>query len=567
MFGWTRIFTLVAVAAVVAVVTGGAGATSTSTPPQRRSPMRSTAGVSTAAPRSGALLKTANLNTRAGAARYLRAIGVDPRGLVIQRGARNYAGPSCPGAGWACTSTAHPVVQIAAAGGKNTFLCTTGSCAVVQTTAAAATRTTSSLAAATATNTAKCIKTTGLTPVVLDQPEHLQRGATRRSSTKTRSKTQALPKRPWSRLRSRKRRAVANANKACVFQNVNIEGSSVDKKASPIVVSLNARQTISITQDSKTGGNTLASASTTSAGSCTGNRLLQTQTLLSKASGAGGSITQNENAGSSQPNVSLVIAQNQSAGYLNVASGANAAAFTQENTLTAIASKPAGAQGVNQTQSSTSGGIQAIVNQFSLTQSTIDAIQNETQCEDALTLPATLECSTTAVPRHALPYPLMRKCRPRRRCGKDTGSTQAGNSASTFTINQTSTQNNDTGANQTNTVEGDCATSGSCTVTQDTNVNGTPRKHADRIERRHPDHLLRKHLHAHQRHHNGYRLASRRPASRPRMSTSVSSASAACGAPTGPARSPSAGSRRLSSGHSSTGTARRTPPIQRRTRR
>ena len=92
---------------------------------------------------------------------------------------------------------------------------------------------------------------------------------------------------------------------------------------------------------------------------------MQTQTLLSNASGAGGSITQNENAGSSQPNVSLVIAQNQSAGYLNVASGANTAAFTQENKLTAIASKPAGTQGVNQTQSSTSGGISAIVNQFS----------------------------------------------------------------------------------------------------------------------------------------------------------------------------------------------------------
>jgi len=198
---------------------------------------------------------------------------------------------------------------------------------------------------------------------------------------------------------------------------------------------------------------------------------MQTQTLLSKASGAGGSITQNENAGSSQPNVSLVIAQNQSAGYLNVALGANAASFKQENTLTAIASKPAGAQGVNQTQSSTSGGIQAIVNQFSLTQSSIDAIQEETQCEDALIPPAPLACGTTAP--DTLPYPLSQVQHGPVR--KDTGSTQAGNSASTFTIKQTSIQNNDTGgANQTNTVEGDCATSGSCTVTQDTNVNGTP---------------------------------------------------------------------------------------------
>ena len=465
MLGWTRIFTLVAVAAVVAVVTGGAGATSTSTP----APGTASRAMTAAASR-GALLRTANLNTLAGAARYLRAIGVDPRGLVIQRGARNYAGSSCPGAGWACTSTAHPVIQIAAAGGKNTFLCSTGSCAVVQTTAAAATRTTSSLAAATATNTAKCIKTTGLTQSC-SISQNTSSGNNEAIVYENAFKNTGLTQTALVTAQITQTASGSNANKACVFQNVNIEGSSVEKKASPIVVSLNARQTISITQDSKTGGNTLASASTTSAGSCTGDRLLQTQTLLSKASGTGGSITQNENAGSSQPNVSLVIAQNQSAGYLNVASGANAAAFTQENKLTAIASKPAGAQGVNQTQSSTSGGIQAIVNQFSLTQSTIDAIQTETQCEDALTAAGPpWTCGTTAP--DTLPYPLSQVQHGPVR--KDSDSTQAGNSASTFTIKQTSTQNNDTGANQTNTVEGDCATSGSCTVTQDTNVNGTP---------------------------------------------------------------------------------------------
>ena len=102
---------------------------------------------------------------------------------------------------------------------------------------------------------------------------------------------------------------------------------------------------------------------------------MQTQTLLSKAAGSG-SITQNENMASSGPNVSLVIAQNQSPGFINVASGANTAKFKQENTLTAVASTPAGP--VNQTQSSTVGGIQAIVNQFSTSPSTIEATQNET---------------------------------------------------------------------------------------------------------------------------------------------------------------------------------------------
>ena len=260
MFGWTRIFTLVAVAAVVAVVTGGAGATSTSTP----APGTASRAMTAAASR-GALLRTANLNTLAGAARYLRAIGIDPRGLVIQRGARNYAGSSCPGAGWACTSTAHPVIQIAAAGGKNTFLCSTGSCAVVQTTAAAATRTTSSLAAATATNTAKCIKTTGLTQSC-SISQNTSSGDNEAIVYENAFKNTGLTQTALVTAQITQTASGSNANKACVFQNVNIEGSSVEKKASPIVVSLNARQTISITQDSKTGGNTLASASTSRCG-------------------------------------------------------------------------------------------------------------------------------------------------------------------------------------------------------------------------------------------------------------------------------------------------------------
>ena len=44
-----------------------------------------------------ALLRTVNLSTNAGARYYLRAIGLDPRKVVIQHGRKNYAGPSCPG--------------------------------------------------------------------------------------------------------------------------------------------------------------------------------------------------------------------------------------------------------------------------------------------------------------------------------------------------------------------------------------------------------------------------------------------------------------------------------------
>lgn len=55
-----------------------------------------------------------NLSTNAAVKQYLRSLGISPRGVVIQRGARNYAGPHCPGKGWNCT-TARRVIQIAAA--------------------------------------------------------------------------------------------------------------------------------------------------------------------------------------------------------------------------------------------------------------------------------------------------------------------------------------------------------------------------------------------------------------------------------------------------------------------
>jgi len=53
--------------------------------------------------------------------------------------------------------------------------------------------------------------------------------------------------------------------------------------------------------------------------------------------------------------------------------------------------------------------------------------------------------------------------------------TQTGNSGDTFSVTQSSTQNDDQGggSQQTNDVQGDCHTSGDCTVSQTTTVNGS----------------------------------------------------------------------------------------------
>ena len=152
MFGWTRIATLAAVAAMLAMATGVAGATSKPGGVSGAGSHLTRAGKITgsAATRAG-LLKASNLRTSAGAARYLRSIGLKANHFAIQRGIRNYAGANCPGKGWSCISTARPVIQIASAGGVNTFQCTTASCAVVQVAAAGS-----------KPNSGTCIKTTGL---------------------------------------------------------------------------------------------------------------------------------------------------------------------------------------------------------------------------------------------------------------------------------------------------------------------------------------------------------------------------------------------------------------------
>src|SRR5262245_30582495 len=52
-----------------------------------------------------------DLASKAAVMKYLATHGIDTKKIVIQRGARNYAGPHCPGKGWTCT-TSKRVVQI-----------------------------------------------------------------------------------------------------------------------------------------------------------------------------------------------------------------------------------------------------------------------------------------------------------------------------------------------------------------------------------------------------------------------------------------------------------------------
>jgi len=400
-----------------------------------------------------------DVSTRAAVVHYLRSIHVNPKGLVIQRGLRNYAGAHCPGTGWICTSTSHPVVQVATAGGTNTFRCSTGRCAAVQVAASAS-----------ATNTAKCIKVGGLSTqsCTINQSSssgnnvaivyQLAVGAVSRTQT-------AVVNASISQTAT----GSTNTNTACVSQNVLMDGSTV--AVQPVTIALEAHQTVSINQNSAYGGNS-AQSSATALGTCdTGHPLTQNQ-VLNAIDVARGSVTQNENAVNSGPNMTIDVEQNQSAGFLGSAYGPNSANFNQTNSLTAVATTPNGP--VSQTQSSVNGGLLGTINQDSRDLSTATATQTETQCEDAHSN-ASVKCDRTTPDPPA--YSLTQTQYGPVHKGVGTA-TQTGNTGDTFSVSQSSTQDDDQGAGsqQTNVVQGDCSTSGlsptACTVSQNTQVDG-----------------------------------------------------------------------------------------------
>ena len=409
---------------------------------------------------AGASVPRFDLSTQSGAAKYLKSIGVNPKGVVIQRGLRNYAGSRCPGKGWSCTLATHPVVQVAAAGGKNTFACSTSSCAVVQVAAAPSKG-----------NKSVCIRTTGLgqsctisqSSATGDNMAVVYENAGTKMSglTQTASYTASITQTSTG----------SGNNVACVDQEINIDGSTNarGKKAMPVTVTLESHQSVTITQDSASGNNS-AEQSANSSGNCTGSAVIQNQTLTSTATGSG-SVTQNENAANNGANVTLDIEQNQGSGH-GVATGTNNATFAQTNSLQAIANSPAGP--ISQTQSSVNGGLLGTVNQDSTGVSTASATQTETQCEDAQKSGLT-SCDTADPDASLAPASLTQIQHGPVRKGVGTA-TQTGNSGDQFTIIQTSNQDNDqgSGSTQTNDLEADCVTSGNCMATQNTNINGTP---------------------------------------------------------------------------------------------
>lgn len=418
------------------------------------------ASSATATVQSGALI---NLSTRAAVVDYLRSIHIDPRGVVIERGVRNYAGASCPGRGWTCTTTTHPVVQVAAAGGRNTFRCSTARCAVVQI----------SNSQTSGTNTATCIKKKGLaqkctikqtSSTAHNKAVVYESVSSSKGTTTSTGSAMSITQTATSSVSITQKATGANSNEACVYQAISLARSGSIRK-NTVKLTQSAHETVTIKQDSANGGNS-AAESATPRGKCTGSSVTQRQTLSSDLT-VPKSVTQKQNAASKGANMTIDIEQNQSAGFLGVADGHNSANFNQYGSQTALANSPAGP--VTQTQSSLTGAVLGTLNQDSRDPSTASTTQTETQCVKAAKSGLTT-CHASAVPG---PFSVTQ-----RQAGvvhKGVGvSKQTGNVADTFAVSQSLAQDNTPGPHsyQTNTVQGECSTAGNCTVSQKTDVNG-----------------------------------------------------------------------------------------------
>ena len=474
-----------------------------------------------------------DVSTRAGVIHYLRSIHVNPNGAVIQRGGLNYAGARCPGVRWTCASTKHTVVQIAERGGQNRFACRTAHCVVVQISGASggvyiSGRQLASTAASTkgggGGSTAVCVKTGSGATTGSGQSctiSQIGSGPNTAGVYQNAQKVSGLVQSAQYTASISQQSTGSNNNTACVTQVISLDGSNTNTNGKQTTASLQAHQSILISQNnSGTGTGTNAATNSaqyaaTSTGACnTSSNLTQSQTLTSTVT-ATGPITQNEDTvyspcgdgiAGDYANLCLKIDQNQGSAFKCTSSTScpssttNVAIFTQNSTQAAVANATKGAA-VSQQQSAPScpasgapsdcvagSGLVGTINQDSSGTSTATPTQNETQCEDAA-ISGLNSCSTTADSPNFVPGRLTQKQYgpvavgnlPTHHKGRVVFShlkglgqaRQVGNTADQYTINQYSTQYADHGALQQNFGNADCTTDGFCTAAQTTTINGT----------------------------------------------------------------------------------------------
>jgi uncharacterized repeat protein (TIGR01451 family) len=380
----------------------------------------SIASAGAASSRAGGTLK---LTTKSSVDKYLRSIGVDPRGVVFQHGRKNYAGPRCPGKGWTCTK-AKRVVQMAQGDSDNIFVCNPaapgtdkgkGICVIVQVSTAGA-------------NDAQCTiaRNDDVSSNISQSCTVTQTNVSGRNSVLV---SQTIFERFRATQTGQQHVAITQTNgSGSNIANVtqNLVQASLSIPPIPVLIQ-EGHQDVGIRQNAGSGNNS----------SSVGQALSQ-----AAAAGIKGAVTQKQNAMDAGPNTLADIDQTSM-------TGANDSKLLQKNLLAALAASNVS---VTQRQGSASGGLTGHVDQASSGVSTTSATQNENQTAHAKTPPGTL----TQVQIGPMS------------CCTD----QLGNAGNRYAITQSGHQESD-GGTQTDLAHATCTTSGTCTTNQhkDNNVD------------------------------------------------------------------------------------------------
>jgi hypothetical protein len=371
------------------------------------------AGASTQASR------TADVSTRASAVQYLVSLGLDPSGVVIQRGAHNYAGPSCPGRGWTCTTSSR-VLQIAArASDDNQFVCSDpgtstgpGDCTIIQVSSGA-------------DNVARCLEASG-DPNATESCRIQQTNTTGANKIQVRQQingdagdTQAA-----SQYAGSLQINGSGSNDVQIQQQLQQRSNSTNATGAQ---SQDGHQNVSVTQTSDSGDNSA--------------HVDQSLHQEAQAKGdTGAAITQRQNT-DGQLNTSAAVNQTST-------SGKNTAQVNQSNDEQGNVHRAGTAL---QEQGSPGGGLAMFFNQSSTGLSTVKGEQHEHQHLNADQVGSLTQ--NQFGPMWSDP-------------------TQGSNTGDRYDIGQSSDEHASNPTNQDDAGYGQCFTSGNCTIDQHINVQG-----------------------------------------------------------------------------------------------
>jgi hypothetical protein len=378
-----------------------------------------------------------DLSTRAGIEQYLLSVGIDPAQAVWQVGLLNYAGPSCPGPGWNCTTaTDRPIVQVALNGGTNTADCedsanTRSKCVAVQT--------------GSGNNVARCIQHSNMNDAI--QVCTITQESGPEGGSNHAVVEQVIEQKGGSDQEADQTATVSQDSTESTGKNdTHIDQRISQATSEGTIQTQETEQTSTVDQNSDEGSN-FANVAV---------RLVQDE----KATGTG-VIVQGQNAvpqgtdpctaessAFPPPEADQCTVVDQHAGT-DPGDGGNDVQLDHVLKQTQNATSPTGF--VMQTQGSDVGGQEAHLHQNGEDVSTKFADQTQTQTQ-----------SRTAATFSATQFDPMRCC-----------NDQFDNESNVTDIDQVSRQTSP-GANQFIEIDGDCETSGTCTVDQTAIQNGTP---------------------------------------------------------------------------------------------